>query len=87
MSAPGRLSYRRGGSIRPLSSVMIIPLCSAPVAVVNVGPKKTGGSINAIAGDHSSRLQSVEQKASLGMQEFWRRALPGCYSRGLGLFR
>jgi hypothetical protein len=48
------IAYRRGGSIRPLSSVMIIPLCFAPVAVVTAGRRKTDGFINAIAGDQKA---------------------------------
>ena len=52
---------------------MIIPLCSAPVAVVNVGPKKTGGSINAIAGDQRASMA----RPRLGMD------LRGAVRRGL----
>jgi hypothetical protein len=60
MPAPGRLSIEGAGQ---QSSVMIIPLCSAPAAVVTAGPRKTDGSINAIAGDQ--RASTARQR--LGM--------------------
>jgi hypothetical protein len=46
----GAIVYRRGGSIRRLSSAIIIPLCSALAAVVIAGPQKTNGSIDGIGG-------------------------------------
>ena len=46
----GAIVYRRGGSIRQLSSVIIIPLCSALAVVVIAGPHKTNASIDGIGG-------------------------------------